>query len=249
MPDSSIYLVPGVRELQRRLNGLTSYIPPPPPEATESPRRILLVHAHPDPINSFSAAIANTVESAAKEAGHEIRRISLYTPSRRNTYQAHLTREEWYSRKDPGDDLNKRKLSYEVKDHLRSLQWCDTLVLVYPTWWMNTPAVVKGFFDRTLVEDIAWTFPKPQADGSSATGLVPKLTNIKDIVGVSTYGAPYSIVTLAGDNGRRMIANSVRSGISPNASVSWFGLYGIDSTTMEQRVDFLASVGSWIGRL
>ena len=65
-------------------------------------------------------------------------------------------------------------------------------------------AVLKGWFDRTLVpgEDCAWDFPRSQAEAAASNGLVPKLTNIKRMLTVSTYGAPRKIVYLAGDNGR-----------------------------------------------
>ncbi len=209
----------------------------------------MLVHAHPDPINSYSAAIASRVEYAAKEAGHEIRRISLYSANNdlKTGYPPKFTREEHQLQHAMGEDLDQRQLAKEVKEHLRMLLWCDTLIFVYPTWWMNTPAAVKGFLDRTLVHDIAWSLPRPQADGTPAsTGLIPRLTNITQIVGVSTYGAPYSIVTLAGDNGRRMISNAIRPILSPTATVAWYGLYDMDNTTQEERVDFLVQLDQMV---
>jgi putative NADPH-quinone reductase len=250
--ESLIYQIPGVRQLQAKLNQLTSYVPPPPPLDVGARRRILMVHAHPDPIHSFSAAIANQLEESAKQAGHEIRRISLYSASNdvRYGYNPKFTKDEHRLQHDIGDNIDQRTLAKEVKEHLKLLLWCDTLVFVYPTWWMNTPAAVKGFFDRTLVHDIAWSLPKPQADGTlSSTGLIPKLTNITQIVGVSTYGAPYPIVTLSGDNGRRMIANAIRPILSPAATVAWIGLYDMDNTTYEQRTTFLNQVGEMVRKL
>jgi putative NADPH-quinone reductase len=268
---SILYLLPGVRQAQIKLNQLTSYIPPPPPSTRDddddndagTPRKILMVHGHPDPVHSYSAAIANQVEDAAKEAGHEIRRISLYSSNPKedaqNGYSPKFTKDEHQLQHASGGDLEKRQLAKEVKEHLRLLLWCDTLIVVYPTWWMNTPAAVKGFFDRTLVHDIAWSLPQTTtnntntADGTpapaSTTGLIPKLTNITHIVGVSTYGAPYSIVTLAGDNGRRMIANAIRPIVSPSATVAWLGLYDMDNTTHEHRTEFLGQVRQMIQTL
>lgn len=245
---SFIYMIPGIRQVQNKLNQLTSYVPPAPPSTNDdagTPRKILMIHAHPDPLKSYSAAIANQVEDAAKEAGHEIRRISLYSDKNdaRYGYAPKFTKEEHRLQHALGEDLEKRQLAKEVKDHLKMLLWCDTLIFVYPTWWMNTPAVVKGFIDRTLVHDIAWSLPLPQTDGKPAsTGLIPKLTNIKQIVGISTYGATHPIVTLAGDNGRRMIANAVRPVMAPAATVTWLGLYDMDHTTHEQRTRFLGQV-------
>lgn len=254
MAFTPIYLIPGVRQLQAKLNQLTSYVPPPPQEDVGTPRKILMVHAHPDSQNSFSGAIANNVEEAAAEAGHEIRRISLYSSSSSSSswskdYSPKLTKQEWELAHETGEDIEKRQLSAEVKDHLRLLKWCDTLIFVYPTWWMNTPAAVKGFMDRALVHGIAWSMPEAREDGSFPPWLVPKLTNISQIVGISTYGAPYPFVTASGDNGRRMIANAVRPMISPQATVAWLGLYAMDSATLQQRNDFLGEVKSLVTNL
>uniref|UniRef100_A0A7S3L8V0 Flavodoxin-like fold domain-containing protein n=1 Tax=Amphora coffeiformis TaxID=265554 RepID=A0A7S3L8V0_9STRA len=257
MPSSSslIYQIPGVRLLQAKLNQLSSYIPPPPRVRNgeeDAPRKILLVHAHPDPLHSFSAAIAHQVESSAKDAGHEIRRISLYGSGSRNDpdFAPKLTAQELALHQAEGTDIEKRRLASEVKDSLKLLKWCDTLLLVYPTWWMNVPAALKGFFDRTLVHDICWSLPSSKNNElGGSVGLVPKLTNVQQIVGISTYGAPQHIVTLAGDNGRRMIANGVRHGIAPDATVAWLGLYGIEGTTPEQRTNFLKQVDTLVKEL
>jgi putative NADPH-quinone reductase len=106
---------------------------------------------------------------------------------------------------------------------------------------MNTPASVKGFFDRTLVAGHTWKFPDAKKKGASL-GLVPKLDNIERIVGISTYGASQIVVTLAGDNGRRMISNAIRHSVAPNASVLWLGLYGLDVLPPERRIEFLEQV-------
>ena len=63
-------------------------------------------------------------------------------------------------------DRGLERVAPEVRGALNDLHWCDSLVLVYPTWWMNMPAMLKGFFDRTFVPGIegAWDFPP--ADGA-----------------------------------------------------------------------------------
>ena len=239
---SYIYSVPGVRLLQTKLNSLSSYVPPPPPEKHE-PRRVVLVHAHPSP-DSFSAAMADTFEASALDAGHEVKRINLYgndDPSK--CYRPNLSRHERESyfrnmKKENAEEL----LAPEVRTHLEMLKWCNTLVFIYPTWWMNTPASLKGFLDRTLVPGLTWTFPSKDKKGVAALGLTPKLENIEQIVGISTYGASQSIVTLAGDNGRRMISNAIRHSVCPAATVLWLSFYHLDTVSDEERAKFLEQV-------
>lgn len=234
--------------IQRKLNQLTSYIPPPPPGARpEQPRRkILLVHAHPVYDSSFSAAIANAFETSAVEAGHEVKRVNLYNHDNPlKCYRPNLSKKERLSYFNHITEPDESILEAQVKSHLDLLRWCDTLVLCYPTWWMNVPASLKGFFDRTLVSGFTWEFPSNCSQGKiggASLGLVPRLTNIERIVGVSTYGASRLIVTAAGDNGRRMIANAVRHSVCPAATVTWLGLYHCDEVKEEQRTAFLDQV-------
>jgi NAD(P)H dehydrogenase (quinone) len=250
---SIVYSIPGVRYVQSKLNQITSYFPPPPAHNDDgSKAKILLIHCHPIP-DSYSATIAKTFMDAATISGHEVRRISLYEHPDDPTkcYRPNLSRLErenyFFGLDFKGNGEQNHKKSYrlapEVQCHLDLLRWCDTLVFVYPTWWMNTPASLKGFFDRTLLAGFTWEFPSKTTSGASL-GLVPKLTNIKKIVAISTYGASQAIVTLAGDNGRSMISNAIRHSVCPNASVLWVGLYGVDTATNEQRELFLNKVAT-----
>ncbi len=40
----------------------------------------------------------------------------------------------------------------DLDTHVADLRWCDTLVLVYPTWWSGQPAALTGWFDRVLCQ-------------------------------------------------------------------------------------------------
>jgi hypothetical protein len=68
------------------------------------------------------------------------------------------------------------------------------------------------------------------------------LTNLKQIVGVSTYSSSHLKVTLAGDNGRRMISKPIRHSVAPAATVTWLGLYDCDMLAPEQYELFLKKV-------
>jgi NAD(P)H dehydrogenase (quinone) len=252
-----VFFIPGIRHVQLKLNQLTSYVPPPRPKASSNKKHeILLIHSHPCP-DSFNAAIAQTFIDSATKAGHEVRQISLYDHSTDPTkcYRPNLSRlerEHYYSfcNNNMNEDGKKNtyELDQEVKDHIRLLQWCDTLVLVYPTWWLNTPASLKGFFDRTLLPGLTWesssSMKSSTTDTAGVSGIVPKLNNIEHIIGISTYGAHSMLVLLGGDNGRQMISSAIRHCICPNASLVWKGLYGADSSTLKQRQDFLKEVAT-----
>jgi putative NADPH-quinone reductase len=259
LPSALLYSVPGVRLLQTKLNQLTSYVPPPPPPPPPSgdgggskKNKILLVHAHPVHRTSFSAAIADEFERSAAAAGHDVRRINLCEradPTK--CYRPNLSQRERLDYYEHLSNPDETRLAADVREHLSLLKWCDTLVFVYPTWWMDTPASLKGWFDRTLVAGHAFEFPQPgtRKGAAASLGLVPKLTNVVGIVGISTYGAPWGVVLAAGDNGRRMISNAVRHSICPAATVTWLALYNCDAVDPTGRAAFLRRVRRLAGEL
>jgi NAD(P)H dehydrogenase (quinone) len=86
-----------------------------------------------------------------------------------------------------------------------------------------------------LVPGVAFTFDD---DGK----VLPALQNIKRIVGVSTYGSPWTYVKLINDNGRRMLTRALRLTCDRRAATTWLGLYSIDTTGMPEREAFLDRV-------
>ena len=214
---------------------------PPPPRASDdtSPRNVLLVHVHPCK-TSFSSAIADAVEHGAREGGHSVKRRSLCQEG----FQSAMSETERLSYF--GED-GTRFPSTVQREHLADLRWCDSVVFVYPTWWFNVPATLKGYFDRIFVpgSDGAWDFPRGK-DVVASNGLSPRLTNIERVLGVSTYGASRHIVALAGDNGRNMIGTAIRANFAPDCTVAWLGLYDMDFAGLEKRKDFLENVKTFV---
>ena len=238
------YEIPGIRKFQTTLNQLVSYIPPPPPIDKGTPRKVLVVSSHPVS-ESFSMAIANTICETAKTEGHKVKRIDLGL----ERFSPALTNKERNAYFD--DNRSLWRLPRDIRGYIQKLQWCDTLVLVYPTWWMNTPANLKGFFDRTLLLHHTWDFPKQDENSSTALkmlppGLTPGLTNIQRVVGVSTYGAPQSALLLGGDNGRNMISRAILPIFHEDCTIRWLGLYNMDFQTEATRSAFLEEVKTTI---
>jgi NAD(P)H dehydrogenase (quinone) len=244
-----IYEIPGVRKFHTTLNQLVNYVPPPPSPDPGTPRKILMVTSHPVS-ESFSLAIAKTIQETASEQGHELERIDLGL----ERFAPALTAKERSSFFDE-DKKSLWRLPRDIRGYIKKLQWCDTLVLVYPTWWMNTPANLKGFFDRTLLLHHTWDFPKePEDDPSSSSivstilpqGLTPGLSNIQRVVGVSTYGASRSTLLLAGDNGRNMINKAILPIFHKDCTIHWHGLYDMDFQSEENRTTFLEEIKTTI---
>jgi hypothetical protein len=138
-----IYNIPGLWKVQVTMNQFLSYVPPPPPKNQGTPRKILIVTSHPVP-ESYSLAIATTVEETAKEQGHEVQRIDLGLEK----FDPVLNKKE---RLAYFDETNKedKNLPKDVRGYIQKLKWCDTLFFVYPTWWVSDTIIY--YFCRLLL--------------------------------------------------------------------------------------------------
>ncbi len=46
----------------------------------------------------------------------------------------------------------------DLKKMRELIIWAEEIVVVYPTWWGNMPALLKGFFDRVLAPGFAFSY-------------------------------------------------------------------------------------------
>jgi NAD(P)H dehydrogenase (quinone) len=119
--------------------------------------RILIVYAHPNPA-SFCHAILRTIESELSAMGHDIRVKDLYAEG----FNPVLSAAELGA-------LNDGRVPEAIAREQESLRWAEGLVLVYPLWWFDRPAILKGWFDKVLTNGFAFEYT---AEG--ARGLLPQ---------------------------------------------------------------------------
>jgi NAD(P)H dehydrogenase (quinone) len=50
------------------------------------------------------------------------------------------------------------EISPETKRYQELLKNENKFIIIYPTWWNNIPAILKGFFDRTLTSRFAFYY-------------------------------------------------------------------------------------------
>jgi NAD(P)H dehydrogenase (quinone) len=51
-------------------------------------------------------------------------------------------------------------LQPDVAREIENLKWAEVVVLQFPLWWFGPPAILKGWFDRVLVNGFAIGVPK-----------------------------------------------------------------------------------------
>ena len=96
-------------------------------------RRIMIVVGHPQK-NTLCEALGKAYTSGAESAGHQARLFTLadmqFDPILREGYRREQTLEP---------DL---QAAYDA------LAACDHLVLIFPLWCGDMPALMKGFIER-----------------------------------------------------------------------------------------------------
>lgn len=186
--------------------------------------RVLVVHCHPDG-ESFVAAVRDRLLAGLRAAGAEVRVEDLYADG----FDPLLSADEHRSHLTPS-------VAPDLGRYADDLRWCDTLVLVYPTWWAGQPGMLKGWIDRVWTCGVAFTL----APGSKA--LRPGLRNIRRLVAVTTHGSPKYVNAVEGEGGKRTLTRSLRAMCHPLARATWLAMYGVDTSTAEDRERFLERV-------
>ena len=107
--------------------------------------RIFILVGNPDK-ETLSGELANTYESEARKAGHEVRRLNIgdlqFDPILHKGYKVI------------------QELEPDLKMVQENISWCEHFVLVYPNWWGSMPALLQGFWDRAFMPHFAFHMHK-----------------------------------------------------------------------------------------
>jgi len=109
----------------------------------------LIIYSHLNP-KSFTIAIAEKVAETILAKGGEVKTIDLYADNF-----------------DPVMNINdieatsgKKELDKDIVKYQEMISWADKLTFIYPIWWGQMPAQLKGFFDRVFTNGFAFSFDK-----------------------------------------------------------------------------------------
>jgi NAD(P)H dehydrogenase (quinone) len=119
---------------------------------------VYILFAHPD-TRSFCRTVLGSFCRGLTEAGHSFEICDLYAEN----FQSEMDAEQY-----------RREVSWEpdapVPDDVRSEQEkvgrADALVLIYPVWWSDCPAKLKGWFDRVWTYGYAYFYDVNEARGT-----------------------------------------------------------------------------------
>jgi NAD(P)H dehydrogenase (quinone) len=165
----------------------------------------LIIFAHPDNKKSHNAAVLRYVQERLKANRTDYEIIDLYA-----------------ERFDPvirivdfdmpdGDDSGK------IKEYQAKVKTAERLVFIYPVWWYNMPAMMKGFIERVFTGGFAYEFSLGKDGHAQAKALLKG----KKAVVINTFGHGEELARRYGRTAEEVLDKSV------------FGLCGIESKRVE----------------
>jgi len=111
---------------------------------------IYIIFAHPSK-KSFSYEVLNSFLQGLKEAGHTFEIGDLYQMQ----FNCEMDRQQY----DREVGLNpSAPVQNDVRLEQEKIDKSDALVFIYPVWWSDCPAKLKGWFDRVLTFGYAYFF-------------------------------------------------------------------------------------------
>ena len=115
---------------------------------------VLAIFAHPDGEQSFNAGLLESTKQACKDAGANLIINDLY----QKNFQPVLTTKVL-------SGAFCGNVAEDVKQEQQLVSNADTLVIHYPVFWFDRPAILKGWFDRVFTSGFAFSMNENGTEG------------------------------------------------------------------------------------
>ncbi|MCY7455849.1 NAD(P)H-dependent oxidoreductase [Bacillus altitudinis] len=186
-----------------------------------------IVYAHPWD-GSYNHAILTSITEKLETKKEPFQVIDLY----KDGFNPVFTAEEL-------KHFHKGETPYSlVKDYQEKLKQSTELVFIFPVWWWDLPAMLKGFIDKVMLSGFA--FIEDQNTGT----LKGLLTNIKKTTVISTSTTDKEYIEFEAGNAIQSVfidRTLADLGIK-NESTKWIHFSRVNLTTDEKRKQFLKEI-------
>ena len=132
-------------------------------------KKVLVIQGHPDPSPArFCRALAAAYGDAARAAGHEVRVVDIAPLD----FPLVRERTAWEKGAPPP----------ALRPAIEALAWAEHIVIVFPLWLGDVPALLKGFLEQVMRPGAAFRYREQ--------GMPEKLLKGKSARIVVTMGMP-----------------------------------------------------------
>ncbi len=122
---------------------------------------VLIIYAHPSQ-KSFTYQIFSQLKKGILAAGHQLKVSDLYAMN----FQSDMSEAE-YNRE--GFANTNLPIPVDVQLEQQKVEWADVVCFVYPVWWSDCPAKLKGWFDRVYTVGYAYGYDDKGSPESKMT--------------------------------------------------------------------------------
>lgn len=180
-----------------------------------------IIYAHPSEL-SFNHAIKEKIISLIDSQGDQYDVIDLY----QEQFQPVLSADDFIA-------LQNNTVTEDVKRHQKLVADAQNLIFIYPIWWFNQPAILKGWIDRVFSSGFAYR--------DDEAGFTPLLSD-KSATVIVTLGSQKETLIQYGmdDFMKNMIVGTLNLvGIS---NVNCQQLYEVPTLTVDDRQTMLDNI-------
>lgn len=179
-----------------------------------------IIYAHPNK-ESFNHAILKKIEDALQDQDQPYTVLDLY----HDQFNSVHSKEElqYFSE---GKAVDPLVISYQ-----QQLKKTSHLILIFPIWWYDLPAILKGFFDKVMLNQFSHI--------NTPAGVKGLLTTIEKVTIITTSKSPTWYLKYFGGNViKKGLIQSTLKTIGIRKS-KWVNLDQIDKSSTQKRTKFL----------
>ena len=134
--------------------------------------KVSVILAHPNE-KSFNHAIAEAALDALRKNGHDIYFHDLY----KENFDPILTTKEI---------SEESQIPPSIRKYCTELAESDGIIIIHPNWWGQPPAILKGWIDRVIRQNVAYEF----LEGDKGEGIPRGLLKAKSALVFNTSNTP-----------------------------------------------------------
>ena len=146
---------------------------------------MLIIYAHPNK-DGHCGYVLEQIQKKLNSQKKDYKVLDLY----KMNYDPILKPEEHYT-------SGHKEIAKETAEIQKLIKSEDKFIIIFPTWWNGTPAILKGFFDRILVSGFGFRYEGP----------IPKGLLKGKVAVITTTGGPvWAEILLLGKRALKVVA-------------------------------------------